>query len=130
MGSRGTDVDILNGQWLMDGAQYGGLHRYLPPAHALWRMKSATCSAIIMVVALVLARMQSGITDASATRSPSSPYTRQYWSTTAIGSEAGPILQVPEICCVVLTLRRSQASSALSEASSWSLGASRWYTMP
>jgi len=42
-------------------------------AYALWRMKSATRSAIIMVVALVLARITSGITDASATRSPSSP---------------------------------------------------------
>src|SRR5215470_11479194 len=77
-------------------------------SYVLWRMKSATRSAIIMVVALVLARITSGITDASATRSPSSPYTRQYWSTTARGSEAAPILQVPEICCVVLTLRRNQ----------------------
>src|SRR5262249_40607455 len=47
--------------------------RYLPS-----RIKSATRSPIIMVVALVLARITSGITDASATRSPASPYTWQY----------------------------------------------------
>ena len=59
-------------------------------------IKSATCSPIIMVVAFVLARMQSGMMEASAMRSPSSPCTRPYWSTTAIWSEAGPILQVPD----------------------------------
>ena len=59
---------------------------------------SPTRSAIIIVVALVLARMQSGNTDTSTTRRFSRPLTRQYWSTTAIGSESGPILQVPEIC--------------------------------
>src|SRR5712692_5171275 len=98
-------------------------------AYALWRMKSATRSAIIMVVALVLARITSGITEASATRRPSSPYTRQYWSTTARGSEADPILQVPEICWEVVTFCRNQASSASSEASAWSLGARRCCTM-
>src|SRR2546428_517881 len=86
-------------------------------------MKSATRSAIIMVVALVLARITSGITEASATRRPSRPYTRQYWSTTARGSEADPILQVPEICCEVVTFCRNQASSASSEASACALGA-------
>ena len=38
------------------------------------RMKSAMRSPMTMAVTLVLARMQSGIIDASATRSPSSPY--------------------------------------------------------
>ena len=61
-------------------------------------IQSATRSAIIIVVALVLARMQSGNTDTSTTRRFSRPLTRQYWSTTAIESESGPILQVPEIC--------------------------------
>ena len=57
---------------------------------------SMTRSAIMMVVALVLARMTLGITDASTTRKPSMPYTRQYWSITAIESEDRPILHVPE----------------------------------
>ncbi len=60
-------------------------------------MKSAQRSPIIMVVALVLARMQSGITDASATRRPSTPLTFRCWSTTVSGSLSGPILQVPEM---------------------------------
>src|SRR6266704_3489200 len=65
--------------------------RYLPALR-----KSATRSPIIIVVALVLARMQSGMIEASAIRRLSSPCTRPYWSTTAMGSAAGPILQVPE----------------------------------
>ena len=54
-------------------------------------MKSATRSPIIMVVTFVFARMQFNIMEASATRSPCIPWTLPYWSTTAIGSEAGPI---------------------------------------
>ena len=61
-------------------------------------MKSETRSPIIMVVTLVLARMQSGMMEASTTRIPSSPWTFPYWSTTAIGSDDGPILQVQEMC--------------------------------
>ena len=71
-----------------------GLGRRPPYLPSL--MKSAIRSAIIIVVALVLARMTSGITEASTTRRFAIPYTRQYWSTTAIRSEPGPILQVPE----------------------------------
>ena len=41
-------------------------------------IKSATRSPIIMVVAFVLARMQSGMMEASATQRPSSPCTRPY----------------------------------------------------
>ena len=52
---------------------------------------------IIIVVALVLARIQSGMIDASATHSPLSPCTCPYWLTTAMGSEAGPILHVHEM---------------------------------
>lgn len=59
--------------------------------------KSATRSPIIMVVAFVLARIQSGMMEASAIRRFSSPCTRPCWSTTARGSEAGPILQVPQM---------------------------------
>ena len=61
-------------------------------------MKSAIRSPIIMVVQLVLARTQLGIMDASATRSPCIPWTRPCWSTTDIGSDAGPILQVLVRC--------------------------------
>ena len=60
-------------------------------------MKSATRSPIAIVVTLVLARMQSGMIDASATLRASSPWTFPNWSTTAIGSEAGPILHVPDM---------------------------------
>ena len=63
-------------------------------------MKSLTRSPIIIVVTLVLARMQSGMMDASTTRSPSRPCTLPYWSTTAIGSarkdiREGRVLPVP-----------------------------------
>src|SRR5262245_57472861 len=46
----------------------------------------------MMQVRLVLARTMLGITEASTTRNPSPPRTRQYWSTTASLSESGPIL--------------------------------------
>ncbi len=68
------------------------------PGDQFYFIQSATRSAIIIVVALVLARMQSGRTDTSTTLSPSSPLTPQYWSTTAMESESGPILQVPQMC--------------------------------
>ena len=58
-------------------------------------MKPAILSAIMMVGALVLPPTRVGITEASTTRSPCRPRTRQRWSTTAIGSLSGPILQVP-----------------------------------
>ena len=68
-------------------------------------IQSATRSPIIMVVTLVLARMQSGMIEASTTRRPSIPWTLPYWSTTAMGSESGPILQVQEMCWEVVTSR-------------------------
>jgi hypothetical protein len=58
------------------------------------RIKSATRSPIMMHVRLVFARTMLGITDASTTRSYSTPRTRQYWSTTASLSESGPIFAV------------------------------------
>ena len=61
-------------------------------------IKSLTCSPITIVVTLVLARMQSGIMEASTTLNPVRPCTWPYWSTTAIGSDADPILQVQEMC--------------------------------
>ena len=67
----------------------------IPSGYRSAFIQSATRSAIIIVVALVFARITSGITEASTTRSPSRPWMWQNWSTTAIGSEAGPILHVP-----------------------------------
>ena len=68
--------------------------RHEPRAYSYrpWRMKSAARSAIMMMVALVLARTMSGMTEASTTLRPSRPWTLQYWSTTAVGSESGPHL--------------------------------------
>ena len=60
-------------------------------------MKSAMCSPIIMTVTFMFARTQSGIMEASTTRSPSIPCTLPNWSTTAIGSDAGHIVQVQEM---------------------------------
>ena len=69
-----------------------GLEFYYP----IFRINLATLSPTITVVALMLARTISGKIDASTTRSPVDPRTLQCWSTTAKGSESGPILQVPE----------------------------------
>src|SRR5262249_34498955 len=60
-------------------------------------IKSAHRSAIIMAATLVLARTTSGMIEASATRRRGIPWTRHHWSTTAMGSDAGPILHVPEM---------------------------------
>ena len=60
-------------------------------------MNPAMRSPIIMVVTFVFALTQSGMMEASATLKPSNPWTLPYWSTTAMGSDAGPILQVHEI---------------------------------
>ena len=56
----------------------------------------ATFSAIMIVVAFVFARITSGITDASTTIRSSTAYISQRGETTAIESDAGPILHVPE----------------------------------
>lgn len=61
--------------------------------HRPCRIKSAALSAIIIVGAFVFPATTRGITEASTTRSPSIPRTRNLSSTTA--SSSLPILQVP-----------------------------------
>ena len=60
---------------------------------------AAIFSAIMMVVALVLARITSGIIEASMTIKSSTACISQRGETTAIGSDCGPILQVPDEWC-------------------------------
>ena len=59
-------------------------------------MKSTARSPMASTVRLRFARTVSGMMEASMMRSPSTPKTLQYWSTTASGSVDGPILQVLE----------------------------------
>ena len=58
-------------------------------------MWSAAFSATMMVGALVFDEGTRGITEASATRSPARPMSASSGVTTLIGSEAGPMRQVP-----------------------------------
>ena len=62
---------------------------------ALPRMRSEALSAIIMTPALRLAESIIGMIEASTTRRPSSPRTRNSSSTTLVGSFSGPMRQVP-----------------------------------
>lgn len=52
-------------------------------------------SPIMKTIAFVCPVGMTGIMEASTIRSPLTPYTRSLGSTTASGSEDGPILQVP-----------------------------------
>ena len=76
-----------------------GLRRPLPQAGEkvtyAARIMSAAFSAIITVAALVLPETRRGITDASTTRRPVIPWTRNCGSTTLLGSSARPIAAVP-----------------------------------
>ena len=83
---------------------------------------STILSAIIIVVALVFALMQSGIMDASITFRLVVPLTSPNWFTTDNSSESGPILQVPEICWPVVAFLSIQSSSSSSFDRSISFG--------
>src|SRR4029077_6512720 len=80
------------------------------------RIQSAARSPIIMQVRLVLARTIFGITEASTTRNPSMPRTREYWSTTASLSESGPIFAVVVGWKIVVQLFRTNSAAALSDS--------------
>ena len=64
-------------------------------AYASSCIQSARRSPIMMQVRLMFARGMVGMIEASTTRRFSTPRSRQCWSTTAIGSPAGPIRAVP-----------------------------------
>src|SRR5215207_2891750 len=64
------------------------------PGHA-WASHAAMRSPTTKAGMLVLARGTTGIIEASATYRLSTPCTFPRGSTTAFGSESGPILQVP-----------------------------------
>src|ERR1700730_11710818 len=90
-------------------------------------IQSTTRSPIMITVAWAPPDLgMRGITDASATHNPCTPLTLQYWSTTAIGSVSGPILQVPETCLAGPTVWRIQRSNASSLARMSVAGWIRW----
>ena len=72
----------------------GAASVYAEYLHGRPTITSERRSAIIKTVGLIAARTKSGMIDASMTFRFSIPRTFPYWSTTAMGSEAGPILQV------------------------------------
>ena len=79
----------------------------------------------MMVVALVLARITSGMMEASTTIRLSMACITHSGVTTAMGSEVGPILQVPDEWCCVRTFSRSQRFRASSSDSTSSVGSRR-----
>ena len=82
-------------------------------------------SPIIIVVMLVFVQKNPYRIEPSTTRRFWRPCTWPCWSATAIGSEAGPILQVPEICWPVVTSRNRYSFKASSLISSVSVGSMR-----
>ena len=81
---------------------------------------SEAFSAIMIVAACVFARVIRGITDASTTRSPSTPKTRSSASTT------DPIAHVDVGWYTVWLARSTQATMSFSESESGTLSGSRW----
>jgi hypothetical protein len=92
---------------------HGGTRQALSPRGpepaAAVAISLASRSATITVGMCVLAEGTSGIIDASATNSPSTPWTHPCASTTEARSDAGPIAQVPVAWWYVQRFRRTQS---------------------
>ena len=82
-------------------------------------------SAIARIGELVLPEVMDGMIEPSATRSPEMPWTRSDGSTTAAGSEAGPIMHVPTGWKIELEMRRKQLLANERERESDNLRVSR-----
>ena len=92
-------------------------------------MWSAAFSASMMVGALRLPVVTDGMMDESTTRSPSSPYTFAWLSTTASGSPGRPILQEHEGWYALSTFARTKAPITLYSSLDWwnrALIGARW----